>query len=255
MSGEVPRTMLPGDLLEESHTLDADPSFAAFGIEESEDIEGQLWPGDTGRLPYDARRTLLKLVCGPLITADRHSELWQALINNLGPIKARLADMFLELVVDRDAGVAFVRNAVSEDMRLPKSVRSLPLTLVDTILILTLRKELLMDSANRVFVGREETIEQLANYRPVTRLDESAFKDKLEKSWGKLVKAGILQPIETEARCEISPVLKLVFGVDEVKAVNAEFERMLEDSEENSDSSLPEDSDKPEGQPWDEDDV
>jgi hypothetical protein len=236
--------------LEGSQPAPADSSLAGspptdFQPEDSQpqpqDADGeltadQLWPGDSGGLGFAARRALLQLVRGPLISADKNGELWQALLNNHELIKSRLADLFLELAVDLDAGVAFVRNAVSEDEKLPKAVKNQPLTLIDTLMLLTLRKELLMDSLNRVFVSRSELLEQLANYRPIAKLDEAAFSDRLNSSWSRLVKAGILQPIEDESRCEISPVLKLIFGVDEVKAINAEFARMLAESEQNTEA-------------------
>ncbi|MCL2757059.1 MAG: DUF4194 domain-containing protein, partial [Coriobacteriia bacterium] len=204
-----------------------------FDADDTSITEGQFWPDDAGSLIFDARRALLQLVRGPFITAERNSELWQALMNNHNLIKARLADLFLELVVDMDTRIAFVRNAVSEDVRLPKAVKNLPLTLVDTVMVLTLRKELLIDASNRVFVGRDEIVEQLANYRPVTKLDEAAFKSRLDTSWGRLVTHGILQPSETEGRYEISPVLKLIFGADEVRAINEEFTQMLEEYQNN----------------------
>ena len=38
------------------------------------------------------------------------------------------------------------------------------MTLLDTIMVLTLRKELQMGGANRVFIGQGELFEQLAQY-------------------------------------------------------------------------------------------
>jgi hypothetical protein len=171
---------------------------------------------------------LLHLIRGPYLAAGRNRDLYQALLNNRRPIESRLADIFMELVVDQDAELAFVRNAQGADGRLPRAVRNMPLTTIDTLMVLTLRWELLMDSLNRVFIGRDEMLEQLANYRPISKLDEAGFHRRLMGSWSKLVKAGILRPVDgNEDRCEISPVLRLVFGTEEVRAIAQEFADLL----------------------------
>lgn len=200
---------------------------ADMSLSQDEAVEHQLWLGDQGSLTFATRKALLQLVRGPLLTEEGNRSEWQALVNNLDLITSRLADMFLELVVDFDAGVAFVKNAFSEETQLPKAVKTLPLTLVDTIMLLHLRRELLVDNSSRIIIGREELFSQLANYRPVVKIDEAGFRKRLGHAWSKFVKAGILQPLDTEDRCEISPVLKLLFGVDEVKALSREYEQLL----------------------------
>lgn len=199
-------------------------------IESAENGSGEnegLWPGDLGTLGIDSRRALLHLVRGPMITAEDNRELWQALLHDRPIIASRLADLFLELVVKEDDGIAFVQNAPALDTRIPKAVRNQPLTLIDTILVLTLRRELMIGQEGRVFVGREETFASVAQYRPLAKLDESAFRKRLESSWAKLDAAGILMKAESDERYEVSPVLRLIFGADEVKAVNDAFDDML----------------------------
>ena len=43
---------------------------------------GQLYPGDVGTLPLDARRALCQLLSGPSIDAARHGQLWPALLRH-----------------------------------------------------------------------------------------------------------------------------------------------------------------------------
>ena len=57
-------------------TLAIDEVFAPTEAVPSE--EG-LWPGDCGTLPLNARRALLQLLRGPMVTASRHGELWAPL--------------------------------------------------------------------------------------------------------------------------------------------------------------------------------
>lgn len=68
---------------------------------------GELFLGDTGTLPFDARRALCQLLAGPSIDAQRHGALWPALLRNEAAIRQVLCELFLELVLDREGGVAF----------------------------------------------------------------------------------------------------------------------------------------------------
>lgn len=72
---------------------------------------GALFLGDTGTLPFDARRALCQLLAGPSIDAQRHGALWPALLRNEVAVRQVLCELFLELVLDREGGVAFTRQA------------------------------------------------------------------------------------------------------------------------------------------------
>lgn len=111
--------------------------------------EGMLWAEDKGTLPLDARRALLQLLRGPFVDAVRHKDLWNAILNNQEAIASRLNDLLLDLIIDTEAGIAFVRNAGSDTESFPKAVRAVSLTLSDTIMVLTLRHELLTSTSER----------------------------------------------------------------------------------------------------------
>lgn len=208
-----------------------DDSFVDFdgGEDAGEPMTKMYWATDEGRLDFDTRRCLLSLLRGPYLDARREPEMWKALIAHEEEIRIRLSDLFLDLIVDDEALVAFVRNPETVEIELPKAVRSQPLTILDTVMVLSLRRELLSDTDERVFVSRDDLFGQLATYRSVTKLDEAGFRKKLEASWNKLIKNGILHRMQGEDRCEISPVLPLVFGVSECQSVEAAFERLLEE--------------------------
>lgn len=187
-----------------------------------------LWAGDTGTLPRDARAALLRLVKGPYIGESADTSLWHALLNYAEAIRSRLADLFLELVIDAEAGVAFAKNVSAEDGEFPKAATSYSMTMLDTIMVLLLRKELLTTRASRVFIGQADLFGQMSQYRTIDKIDQAAYLRKLEASWSRLVKQRILVKSDVEGRFEISPVLKLVFGAEEAAAVLAEYQRMKE---------------------------
>jgi hypothetical protein len=104
--------------------------------------EHPLWPGDSGTLLEGSRRALVQLVRGPHLSSGRHGRLWAALLNDEAAIRSRLADLFLDLVVDRESEIAFVRNVTAE-IETPQVVRTAPLTFLDTAALLHLRQLLL----------------------------------------------------------------------------------------------------------------
>src|ERR1700679_724946 len=83
----------------------------------------QLFLSDNGELSLEARRVLVQLLIGPSIDARRHSKLWSTLIQNEAVIRSRLAELFLDLVIDRDIQVAFTRQADTGDLEVPRLLR------------------------------------------------------------------------------------------------------------------------------------
>lgn len=183
---------------------------------------------DRGRLPEGSRRALVKLVQGPYLMRSAHPNLWPALLADEDAIRERLGDLFLDLVLDIEAGLAFVRAMTAPDRDLPKTIRSIPMTFIDTALLLYLRELLLRADAGaaRVFVGRDEIDDQLAGYRADENTDHVTYARRVNASVEKLKKASILLGTKEEDRYEVSPVLAMVFDADAVLGVTAELRRI-----------------------------
>ncbi len=204
-------------------TDDLSEAMASFDVA----VGSALWPGDTGSMRAPSRRALVQLLRGPYLSADRHGNLWGALLNDEAPIRSRLADLYLDLVVDTEAQVAFVRNVDSVAADAPRVVRSASLTFMDTAMLLHLRHQLLSaGGTERVIVGQDEVTDQLGVYRDGDNADPAGYAKRINASWTKLVKYGILATTSTEGRFEISPVLRLVFGAEQIAAVQAEYTRL-----------------------------
>lgn len=191
-----------------------------------------LFPGDTGRLADASRRALLELIRGPYLSADQNPAVWSALRSDETEIRSRLHDLFLDLIVDADAGFAFVRNVPDvEAAGLPRTIRAAPLTFLDTAMLLVLRQLLLAaHGERRVIVGREEVFEQLAVYRTVDR-DERDFERRMNASWLKM--RNTLRVVhatgraENEDRVELSPVLRLIVDAEQVRAIRDEYAALV----------------------------
>lgn len=183
---------------------------------------------DRGRLPEGSRRALVKLVQGPYLMRSAHPNLWPALLADEDGIRERLGDLFLDLALDVEAGLAFVRAMTAPDRDLPKTIRSIPMTFIDTALLIHLRELLLRSDSGtaRVFVGRDEIDDHLAAFRAGENTDHVTYGRRVNASVEKMKKASILLSSKEEDRYEVSPVLAMVFDADAVLGVTAELRRI-----------------------------
>ncbi len=187
-----------------------------------------LYDGDRGSLPLDTRRALVQLLKGPLITSRAHADLWRAVIRDERVLRDRLADVFLDLVVDDENELAFTRPSDTGDLKTPSVLRTEPLTFMDTVMLLSLRQYLLSaQPGERVIVGIDEIQDQLEVYRAATNTDEAGFRKRVNTSWEKLKKYSLLASTSTEGRMEVSPVLRYLFDAEQVQLVAAEFAAIL----------------------------
>lgn len=204
---------------------DYDPLLPQSEVEADDGIH-QLWESDTGTLHEESRRALLQLLRGPYISASRHGNLWVRILVDESVLRSRLAELFLTLVVDHEREVAFVRNVAEYDG--PKVVRATNLTHIQTVLILHLRQRLMQDADQaRAVVDEEETVEQLAVFDRVGGTDPAQFERHVRAAWNRFKQLGMLYETTTPGRFEISPVLAVIFGAEEITAIRREYDRIL----------------------------
>ena len=162
----------------------------------------------------ESRRVLVHLMQGPFLDGRRDGARYAQLLRDRAAIEARLADLFLELIVDDDAQVAFVRQS-EEDPDAPKLLRRLTgMNRLDSVLMLVLRQMLLTQSSRgqRTVVSEAEIQQALAAYRRTTSTDEAGFAKEVRASIAKVQRAGLLD--EQGDDYEVSPVLRLMIGPD-----------------------------------------
>ncbi|GAC56646.1 hypothetical protein GOHSU_12_00360 [Gordonia hirsuta DSM 44140 = NBRC 16056] len=203
------------------------PDHGELGAAASESVGH--YPGDLGTLAPASRRALVQLLKGPLITSARHPEIWRTVIADQRLLRSRLADVFLDLVIDDENEIAFTRPADTGDaVAAPVVLRTERLTFMDTVMLLALRQLLLRaQPGERVIVDRDEIAEQLEIYRRRADTDPAGFRRRINASWSKLTKYSLLSSTTTEDRMEISPVVRQLFDADQVALVAAEFDRIL----------------------------
>ena len=201
-------------------------------IGKPENAANNLFSGDMGELPLDTRRALVQLLSGPSLEERRHSNLWSVLLRDEKIIQRRLADLFLELVIDRDLQVAFTRQYDTGDLDAPRLLRRAQLTFIDSVLLLYLRQQLAQASSHgeRAVVSKTDITEHLGMYDRQGNTDRAGFDKRVHASIEKIKKFNILQKIRaSDDRFEVSPALKLLFSAEEIQALTAVYQRMTAD--------------------------
>jgi hypothetical protein len=189
-----------------------------------------LFPGDSGELHFDTRRVLCQLLLGPYLDAQRHSALWHALERDENRVRSRLSELFLELVLDRELGVAFTRRAETGDLEAPTMLRSSPLTFIDSVLLLALRRRLSEadTQGERAAIDGGEIHEQLSIYQRTGVTDAAGFGKRVAAAIEKMKKNSVLQKLRgSDDRFEISPTLKLLFSAEQVHALAQTYRARL----------------------------
>jgi hypothetical protein len=197
--------------------------------EKPENTENSLFADDAGELPLDTRRALVQLLSGPSLDGHRHSKLWSVLLRDEVVIRRRLADLFLELIIDRDLQVAFTRQFDTDDLDAPTLLRRAQLTFIDSVLLLYLRQQLAQAASHgeRAVVSKTDIVEHLKLYDRQGNTDKAGFDKRVHASIEKIKKYNIIQKIRaSDDRFEVSPTLKLLFSAEEIQELTKQYQRI-----------------------------
>lgn len=185
-----------------------------------------LYTGDHGSMALDTRLALCKLLTGPFIDAD--SPHWPAVLRDEGLLRNRLADVFLDLILDRERRVAFTRQADTGELDTPVLLRSAPLTFIESVLLLHLR-EVLIDAETRnerAAVDEDDLCDYLDLFAG-SGADRVGARKRIGAAIDKMRKNNVLQAIRgVDKRYEISPALRLLFNANDVEALGLAYRRL-----------------------------
>lgn len=212
--------------------LPDEEALAGNGAAEGAPPATALFNHDSGELALDTRRALVQLLSGPALDGRRHAKLWPVLLRDELAIRRRLSELFLELVIDRDAQVAFTRQADTGDLEVPLLLRRAQLTFIDSVLVLYLRQRLTQADAHgeRAVVASADMVDNLTLYERAASTDRAGFAKRVHASIEKVKKHNILQKIRgSDERYEISPTLKLLFPAEDIQTLTALYQRMAAD--------------------------
>jgi hypothetical protein len=190
------------------------------------------------RLPEPARRALVSLLMNRYVTRSRNRTAWEGILNFESDIRARLDEMFLDLVVDHDAEVAFKRQQDGDDV--PRVLRKeKPLTRDASFVLIFLRREYEFTAPDDwpVIITREQIGEFLRAYREGGDGDDARFSNRVDAAINALTHPWKILEADQDADYlfRVSPVIVPLVGVDEMRRFETAFREAAEsidDSEE-----------------------
>ena len=198
-------------------------------------------PGDES-FPDQARRAYITLLTNRFITRAKNRAAWEGLLAWEHEIRARLNELYLDLVMDRDAEVAFKRQQDGDD--LPRVLRrDKPLSRDASFVLLFLRREYAFaDQADGpVVVTRDQIGEFLRAFRQDGDLDDARFARRVNAAIQALVKPLQLLTPDTAADYlfTVSPVIVPLVGADELQRLEATFRQAADASRTGGDTDDP----------------
>jgi Domain of unknown function (DUF4194) len=182
----------------------------------------------SGRLPEPARRALVTLLLNRYVSRARHRSAWEAVLTYESDLRARLGEIYLDLIVDTDAEVAFKRQQDIDDA--PRVLRrEKALSRDATFVLIFLRREYAFADPDdgAVLITRDQIGEFLRAYREDGDGDNARFARRVDAAINALVKPWqILEPDPAvNYLFIISPVIVPLVGVDEMSRLAATFLR------------------------------
>jgi hypothetical protein len=185
--------------------------------EPAEDESCCLFEGDLGQLAADARRALVVILKKRYVSAERDPDVWRILVENRIALETRLNDMFLQLVLDRDYGVAYKRQAVPDGGgTFPTLLHNAAYSREQTILMVHLRgvfRSGLSEGAEAVFVDSQELVDEVANYLPEGTTNKVDADRAAQRAVEGLYKSDILLQTPEPGRYRISPIIEVLLPV------------------------------------------
>lgn len=207
-------------------------SIEAQPPEEPHDVPATTaaFPDDTGELPLDIRRVVVQLLLGPALDANRQSKLWPVLLRHERQVRARLHELFLELVIDRAQRVAFTKQVTAEDTEIPILLRKAKLTFVQSALLLFLREQLIHAETRdeRAVISRDDMLRYLSAFEAVDNRDRARFGRQSNNAVERIKELNLIRKLRSsDERYEVSPTLKLLFRAEEIQELTRTYEGLL----------------------------
>jgi len=180
------------------------------------------------RLPEPARRALVSLLMNRYISRARHRIAWEGILTSENDLRARLDEMYLDLVVDHEAEVAFKRQQDGDDV--PRVLRrEKALTRDASFVLIFLRREYAFADPDDgpVMITRDQIGEFLRAYREDGDSDDARFSRRVDAAINALIKPWqILEPNPAvDYLFTVSPVVVPLVGVDEMRRLEAAFRK------------------------------
>lgn len=203
---------------------------------ERQDSAGQperqeLYPGDCGTLSLPLRKLLVTLLKGPYLYREKRKEAWNLLLNNVSLVRTQLSNLLLELIIDDELGVAYIRKPELDGIDAPSLLNQYVFKFLDSVLLIEMRDRLMraQQSGERAVMSLDEISTHLAVFESSARTDTSLFAKRVDAVVKRMKERHLLIELGKNADSfEVSPVLKTVFDAAQVDALREAYVNHIE---------------------------
>lgn len=194
---------------------------AAGGDFGDEPTSAALFDGDDGGLELMQRRALVVLIKQRFLSEQSHGPEFRALVSDPRPIRSRLNDLFMDLVLDVERGVAYKRQVHPEGGgRFPTLLHDTPWGREETVVLVYLRSRYRHETAagsSRVFVDRDSVYEFVDQHRPSHATDQAGDLRRTSAAIESLCTAGLLIGRKDGPRFEINRAIEVLLPMDKLR--------------------------------------
>ncbi len=185
-------------------------------------------------MPPEARRALVSLLRHGVILFSQKANLFESLCRYQDAVRRHLSEIYLKLVLDEKAGVAFVATIHDEsksdledtDEEAVSLISQRTLSLYDTLLLLVLRKHYQdreTAGEQRIIIDKERIQSYLTPFVYLTNNSKSD-REKLNAAVNRMVERKILSVLRgSEDRLEITPIIRYVVSADFLDTMLKEY--------------------------------
>lgn len=197
-------------------------SRAETAFVESDALEAQqgfLFPGDKGQLSYDARRVFALLLQRRFIEAAEDKWAWDHILKHQNDLESRFHDMFLELVVDREYGVAYKAQVRQEELNIPILLRDDSYKRAETVILVYLRstfRQQVSMGDGAAFVDHDEMVNHAMSFFASDETNLALRQKEVNQGIDQLAREGILKEASQE-RYRISPIIEVLMPIERIK--------------------------------------
>ncbi|MFI2101932.1 DUF4194 domain-containing protein [Isoptericola sp. NPDC019693] len=187
------------------------------------DDDAALFAGDTGVLPYEARRALALVLQRRYLSAAAHPAEWRALLAHQNVLASRCHDLFVELVVDRDYEIAYKRQVREAGLSIPVLLKDEPYKRVETLLMLFARNRFRQEQGageRAAHVDAEELVDYALGFLAADETNLAARRREVDNAIATLVREHVLDEV-AEGRYRVQPVVEILLPVERLRELTA----------------------------------
>jgi len=193
-------------------------------------------------LPNDARRALVNLMRQGVVLSSNKPKIFEIICVNQQLIRRYLEQIYLSLILDEKAGIAFIASYQNEfisdnesapdiDSESISLINRRTLSLYDSLLLLVLRKHF-RDRENageqKVIIDIDRVDSYLTPFLPLTNNSKSDRK-KLTAAIQRMLSQKILSTVKgSDERFEITPVIRYVVNAEFLESMLNEYTEIAE---------------------------